>query len=124
MVFSDLWVGRAVKTILAPKFGGPAQRWGMASLGGGGAATKLRAPASPPGDQRSPPQSEGLPMVRRPALPIIGTPNMGGGHGSPHKCPPSWGDFRGDWGGLGRVLRGTGWVHGPPPPLAAPPNFF
>jgi hypothetical protein len=37
MVFSDLWAGRAVKTTLAPKFGGPAQRWGKAGLGKGGA---------------------------------------------------------------------------------------
>jgi hypothetical protein len=37
MVFSDLWAGWAVKTTLAPKFGGPAQKWGRAGLGGGGA---------------------------------------------------------------------------------------
>jgi hypothetical protein len=36
MVFSDLWVGRAVKTTLTPKFGGPAQRWGRVGLGKGG----------------------------------------------------------------------------------------
>jgi hypothetical protein len=43
MVSFDLWVGWAVTTTLAPKFGGPAQRWGRAGLGRGGAATKLRA---------------------------------------------------------------------------------
>jgi hypothetical protein len=37
MVFSDLWARRAVKTTLAPKFGGPAQKWGRAGLGKGGA---------------------------------------------------------------------------------------
>jgi hypothetical protein len=82
MVFSNLWAGRAVKTTLAPKFGGPAQRWDRAGLGGGGpggAATKSRALASPPGNQRSPSQSEGLPMGQRPTLPIIGPPNMRGG---------------------------------------------
>jgi hypothetical protein len=36
MVFSDLWAGRAMKTTLAPKFGGPVQRWGKAGLGKGG----------------------------------------------------------------------------------------
>jgi hypothetical protein len=44
MVFLDLWVGRAVTTTLASKFGSPAQRWGRAGLGRGGAATKLWAP--------------------------------------------------------------------------------
>jgi hypothetical protein len=37
MVFYDLWAGRAVKTTLAPKFGGLAQRWGRAGLKEGGA---------------------------------------------------------------------------------------
>jgi hypothetical protein len=37
MVFSDLWAGRVVKTTLALKFGGPAQRWDRAGLKRGGA---------------------------------------------------------------------------------------
>jgi hypothetical protein len=47
MVFSDLWAGRAVKTTLAPKFGRPAQRWGRAGLGKGGARWNPGPPFPP-----------------------------------------------------------------------------
>jgi hypothetical protein len=48
MVFSDFWAGRAVKTTLAPKFGGLAQRWGRAGLGKGGAGWWNPGPPFPP----------------------------------------------------------------------------
>jgi hypothetical protein len=47
MVFSDLWTGRAVKTTLAPKFGGPTQRWGRAGLGKGGVGWNPGPPFPP-----------------------------------------------------------------------------
>jgi hypothetical protein len=47
MVFSDLWTRRAVKTILAPKFGSPAQRWGRAGLRKGGAGWNPGPPFPP-----------------------------------------------------------------------------
>jgi hypothetical protein len=46
MVFSDLWVGWVVKTTLAPKFGGPTQKWGRAGLRKGGAGWNLGPPSS------------------------------------------------------------------------------
>jgi hypothetical protein len=51
MVFSDLWAGRAVKTTLAPKFGGPAQRWAGLALekeGQGGIPGPPSSPLPPP----------------------------------------------------------------------------
>jgi hypothetical protein len=47
MVFSDLWVRWAVKTTLAPKFGGPAQKWGRVGLGKGGIGWNPGPPFSP-----------------------------------------------------------------------------
>jgi hypothetical protein len=47
MVFFNFWAGRAMKTILAPKFGGPAQRWDRAGLGKGGAGWNPRPPFPP-----------------------------------------------------------------------------
>jgi hypothetical protein len=47
MVFFYLWVGWAVKTTLAPKFGGPVQRWGRAGLGKGGAGWNPGPPFPP-----------------------------------------------------------------------------
>jgi hypothetical protein len=129
MVFSDFWTGWAVKTILAPKFGSPVQRWGRAGLGGSGAATKSWAPASLLATRGCPPQSGGLPVGRRLAFPIIGPPNMGGGQGPPHNCPPSrgaWGgDFRGGWGALGRGSWGgrVGSMHHPLPWLPPQTSF-
>jgi hypothetical protein len=47
-------------------------------------------------------------------------PMLGEGRGPTYFCPPkSGGALRGPG-----VLGGTGWVHAPPPPLAAPPNFL
>jgi hypothetical protein len=42
MVFKKNLAGRAVKTILAPKFGDPTQRWDRAGLGKGGAGWNPR----------------------------------------------------------------------------------
>jgi hypothetical protein len=47
MILFYLWARQAVKTTVAPKFGGHAQRWDRAGLGGGRAATKSQAPALP-----------------------------------------------------------------------------
>jgi hypothetical protein len=69
MVFSDLWVGWVVKTTLAPKFGGPAQRWSRAGLGKGGAGWNL----GPPCPHLSP----------SPSSPPSPWPWGGGGQGAP-----------------------------------------
>jgi hypothetical protein len=71
MVFSDFWARRAVKTTLAPKFGGPGQRWGRAGLGKGGAGWNPGPPFPPltppplpppfllPSSLASPPKAKG-----------------------------------------------------------------
>jgi hypothetical protein len=46
MIFFNLWVGRAMKTILSRNFACPAQRWGRVGLGGGG-AVKFPVPSPP-----------------------------------------------------------------------------
>jgi hypothetical protein len=48
MVSFDFWTRQAVTTILSPQFGGPAQIWGRAGLGKGGAGWNPRPPFSPP----------------------------------------------------------------------------
>jgi hypothetical protein len=47
MVFYYFWAGRAVKTILAPKFGGPVQKWSRAGLGNGGVGGNPGSPFLP-----------------------------------------------------------------------------
>jgi hypothetical protein len=76
MIFSDLWAGRAVKTTLAPKFGGPAQRWGRAGLGKGGAGWN----PGPPFPPLTPPPL--LPPFLLPSPLALG----GGGQGAPATC--------------------------------------
>jgi hypothetical protein len=102
MVFSDLWAGRAVKTTLTPKFGGPAQKWGRVGLGKGGIGWNPRPPFPP----LTPPP---------PPLRLRGREEEGGRKGRE-------GVSGGKRGGLGGGC--MGWVHAPPPPLAAPTNFF
>jgi hypothetical protein len=72
MVFLDFWARRAVTTTLAPKFGGPTQKWGRAGLGRGGAATKSRAPVpemrtcSPPTFPKKLKNNQALSLLDRP----------------------------------------------------------
>jgi hypothetical protein len=85
MVFSDLWAGQAVKTTLAPKFGGPAQRWDRAGLGKGGAGWNPGPPFRPrlagrPVRPRGPPRRQG--RWRAPlGLPLPRPRGKGGGRG-------------------------------------------
>jgi hypothetical protein len=109
MIFSNLWAGRAVTTTLSPKFGGPAQRWGRASLGKGGAGWN----PGPPSPHLPPPPP--LP----PPLPL----GLGGGRPR-GACHLPW------WQGGPRGLtsrpanRGPGFHPAPPFPRPALPHFW
>jgi hypothetical protein len=111
MIFSDLWAGRAVKTTLAPKFGGPAQRWGRAGLGKEGAGWNPGPPFPPLTPLPLPPPSSSLPPCPPPPKAKGEGRRKGGRRGGGGRGARAW-------------RRGCmGWVHGPPPPLAAPPKI-
>jgi hypothetical protein len=99
MVFSDLWAGRAVKTTLAPKFWRPCPKMGQGWPWKGRGRVESWAPLPP----TYPPPSLFPPFFLPPkAKGKRGRRGRGGGK----------------WGRRGCM----GWVHVPPPPLAAAPR--
>jgi hypothetical protein len=91
-----------MKITLAPKFGGPVQKWDRACLGGrGGLATKLQAPAPP---TPSPPV-----MGAAHRAMILGCLTRGATTRWPVACGRKWGPGLAKLGPLGI---GRGW---PPP---------
>jgi hypothetical protein len=99
-----------MKTTLAPKFGGHAQRWGRAGLGKRGVGWNPGPPIYPP---LTPPPPPWPPSPK--------AKGKGGGReeeGEKKGRGCKWGEGGGAW------KRGCmGWVHAPPPPLAAPPKI-
>jgi hypothetical protein len=117
MVFSDLWAGWATKTTLAPKFGGPAQRWGRVGLVKGGAGWNPGPPFPPLTPPPLPPPFFLLPL------------GLGGGRPRGARHLPWWHGRKGrggKWGEGGPGLGGGGaWVvsmHHPLPWL--PPQSY
>jgi hypothetical protein len=125
MVFSDFWARRAVKTTLAPKFGGPGQRWGRAGLGKGGAGWNPGPPFPPLTPPPLPPPFL-LPSSPLPPPFLLGL--GGGGQGAPATCRGSRGGRGGGVsGGKGSPGLEEG-VHGlgpcTTPSLGCPPKYM
>jgi hypothetical protein len=66
MVSFDLWIGRAVTTILSPKFGDPAQRWGR------GGSLQIAGPCPPGQPEVAPPGRGAACRATTPGRPIHG----------------------------------------------------
>jgi hypothetical protein len=106
MVFFNLWVRWAENYTLGTKFGSLAQRWSWAGLGGSGAATKSRGPASCgwlevvlPGQGRNrgrrSPAAAPWCMVAVAAAAEPGGAESGGG--IPARAKPAWGHPCDSW---------------------------
>jgi hypothetical protein len=95
-----------MKTTLAPKFSGPTQRRSRAGLGKGGAGWNPR------------PRQAGRPVKPQ------GPPCCHGRWHAPLGFPSP--KAKGKGGGRGGVWRRgcMGWIHAPPPLLAAPPKLL
>jgi hypothetical protein len=121
MVFFYLWVGQAMNSTLALKFGGLAQRWGSTGLGKGGAGWNpeplLGGRATPP---PSPPGQGGCCLGGNPRAPCP-PPTRGTKWAGPRQARPHAPQVEGA-GVLGRG--GMGWIHAPPPLLTALLNIL